>query len=463
MTPGFCGSARRIARLIGLVGVTLAPLALACEPELGDVPATCSDGRCPEGYDCIHGVCARPGTPVPVTVVRTDGLSGGDLQVVAQETSALVVWQTYAYGPDGQGFLAHRLFPDGSVSPLLPLVLDFVADGDGVEPGFDLLRLDERRLLIAITAGPIDDDARPRIAVYRVELPAEGDEADGPPNGEVDFGTSWGPEERVSTIGYGAVSRPELVRTDSGAIELGYLVSLPEDTSAALGVYSLGEDGEAIGTPPDCTSTVAPCPAARRPEPGAPALTVAVGVYDALAAPGRVYWALDDVRPTVLALSAADPPVELTLGPLAIPLAADSSGVVYVQPSQRAGTGLPSDPVTGPATIGRAEKVSGQPTMITALQSIEGLRDTPRPAWVARPGKPGLLVTPGAELNAPSLRVLSVDVATGETHEVATVERMSSLDIAAVQAVVVAGKLFVVWLDEGPDHATVRAAVLDEP
>lgn len=453
---------RRCAHLLGLVGVALAPLAVACEPELGEVPAKCSDGRCPEGYDCIHGVCALPGTSVPITVVRTDGLRGGDLQVIAQSTSALIVWQTYSYGPDGQGFVARRLFADGSVSAELTLVSDFAADEGGVEPFFDLLRLDEQRLLLAITAGPLDDDPRPRVAVYHAELPREGDES-ATPSGD-DLGTSWGPEARVSTIGYGAVSRPELVRTADDRIELGYLMSLPADTSAALGVFELSDSGEAIGVPPSCTP-LSPCPPARTTEAGGPALPVAVGVHDALATPGRVYWVLDDVRPTVLPLSDMGPLPEITLGPLGIPLAADGAGVVFLQPSQRTGDGLPTGPVIGAATIGRAERTSaGAATMTQALYSIEdGIRDTPRPAWVPRSGRPGLLVTPGPELNAPKLRVLAVDTTTGEATQVAEVERMSSLEIAAVQAVVVDGKLFVVWLDEGPDHATVRAAVLDEP
>jgi hypothetical protein len=35
--------------------------------------------------------------------------------------------------------------------------------------------------------------------------------------------------------------------------------------------------------------------------------------------------------------------------------------------------------------------------------------------------------------------------------------------VAAIQAVVVAGNLFVVWLEQGEQESVIRAAVLPEP
>jgi len=46
---------------------------------------------------------------------------------------------------------------------------------------------------------------------------------------------------------------------------------------------------------------------------------------------------------------------------------------------------------------------------------------------------------------------------------VAEVERYSSVPVAAVQATLVAGKLYLAWVDEQTDSATIRAAVIDEP
>ncbi|HLM72318.1 MAG TPA: hypothetical protein VK459_06495, partial [Polyangiaceae bacterium] len=106
-------------------------LTSACAaPELGEIPARCSDGACPEGYACIHGVCARPGTPIPITVASLSQLLGRDLRVVPQGQTALVTWQTYAYSEEGQRFMGARVRADGAVSQRMELVSSFVADAE---------------------------------------------------------------------------------------------------------------------------------------------------------------------------------------------------------------------------------------------------------------------------------------------------------------------------------------------
>jgi hypothetical protein len=445
------------ARLGALVAA-LAPLVVAlpmssCEVDLGTLPAKCSDGKCPEGYDCIHGVCALPGTPIPTTVQTISYLRGVDLRLVPQSGSVLVAWETYAYSTELQGFVARRVFADGTTSPILELDRTLQADEGGLEPYFDVFATSDTHLVLAVTAGPVDDDPRPRIAIYSVTLPEQGNEASGAES------TLVGPELRVSTIGYGAVSRPRLVQVGADALELGYVVSrsLDMETSAALGVLPLSASGEVSGTVPTCISGDEPdtCPAVRTGD-----LPVAVGVVDAFRVADTVYWTLDDARPSVLVASSPDP-TELRLPPLAVPLRGDAEGVVYLAPSKRAGEQLPSDPVEGAASLGRVDTTT--PTQDETLHNLPGIRDTPRPAWVERSDRPSLLVTPGTDIASPTLTVMTVDLGTGTTTTVATVERFSSLELAALQAAVVDGKLYVVWLETSDDQAVIRAAVLPEP
>ena len=424
----------------------------SCDVDLGTAPAKCSDGACPEGYDCIHGVCALPGTQIPITVETISYLRGVDMRVVPQSDSVLVAWQTYAYSAELQGFVARRIFSDGTTSPVLELDRTFESDEGGLEPYFDVFATSDTGLVLAVTAGSIDDDPNPRIAIYSVALPAPGAEASGADSALV------GPELRVSTIGYGAVSRPRFVGIDDDTLALGYVVtrSSEGETSAALGVLTLTPNGAISGQSPTCISGGMPdtCPVVRA---GLPA---AVGVVDALRRGDTTYWTLDDARPSVLVEGPTEA-TELALPPLAVPLRADSAGLVYLAPSQRAGDQLPSDPVEGPATIGRVDVVT--PTVDDTLHELPGIRDTPRPAWIQREGKPSLLVTPGTDIASPTLTVLNVDLESGSTSVAATVERFSSLELAAVQAQVVGGKLYVVWLETGDDQAVIRAAVLPEP
>ncbi|HTJ80323.1 MAG TPA: hypothetical protein VL400_01335 [Polyangiaceae bacterium] len=443
----------RIAAALALSGLTTL-VASSCSVDLGDMPARCSDGQCPDGYDCIQGVCALPGTKVPITVGRTGNLRGVDLRIVPQSGSILVAWETYAYSPELQGFVGRRIFPDGTASQVLDLDKTFEADAGLLEPYFDLLPIDDTHALLAVTAPAVDDDPRPRIAIYGVSLPAEHAESEGATSSRV------GDELRVSTIGYGAVSRPRLARVGPDDVELGYVVSRATDTatSAALGVLDLDATGKVRAPLPTCVTGATPdtCPAVRLGD-----LPVAVGVLDAFGVGGETFWTLDDARPSVLAYDVDAMPVELALPPLAVPLVADASGVVYLEPSARGGTQLPSDPVEGPASLGRVQIAT--PTKDEHLFELPGIRDTPRPAWIPRDGKPSLLVTPGTAIDSPTLDVFQVDTTTGEAKSVATIERFSSLEVGAVGAALVDGHLYVVWFDDGDDQATIRAAVLDEP
>src|SRR5688500_9468133 len=149
----------------------------SCTAELGDLPARCPDGECPDGYDCINGVCAPPGTAVPVTIVRVGNLRGGDMRVLPQSTSALVVWENYAYSEEGQSIVAVRIFADGTVSDQIVLDDTWVADAGLLEPYFDVLPISDESVLLAIASSPLGDDPRPRLRVFAASLPPEGGEA----------------------------------------------------------------------------------------------------------------------------------------------------------------------------------------------------------------------------------------------------------------------------------------------
>ena len=443
----------RIAASV-LLALGAAIAASSCQVELGDLPALCPDGACPEGYDCIQGVCAVPGTQVPITIARVGNLRGVDLRIVPQSSGAMIAWETYAYSPDLQGFLARRVSPKGEASEPFALDQTFEADSGLLEPYFDVLAIDDEHALLAITAPSVDDDPLPRIAVYAVDLPALGDEALGATSSRV------GQEIRVSTIGYGAVSRPRLQRGADSSIELGYVVSRSQagETSAALGVIALDAAGKVTGALPTCVSGTTPdtCPVVRAGD-----LPVAVGVFDAFDVGSSTFWTLDDSRPSLLAFDTADDPIELALPALAVPLMADAKGVTYLEPSARGGAQLPSDPVVGAASLGRVALAT--PTKTEHLFDLPGIRDTPRPVWIPRAGTTSLLVTPGVAIDSPTLTVFAVNTTTGQAKRVATIERFSTLELGAVSAVVVDGKLYVTWLDVGDDQATIRAAVLDEP
>lgn len=431
------------------------------EPALPELPALCSDAACPDGLECIHGVCAPPGTPIPITVAELPSLKGRDLKLIPQPTTALVTWQTYAYSEAGERFVGARVSTSGEVSQQMTLVSSFDADGDANEPFYDVLSISDTELLLAVSAPPLagDSDPSPRLITYSVKLPAEGQEASG-----AQFGSPWPSELRMSTIGYGAVSKPKLVKRGS-SVELGYVQTLktlsPNNeplTSGELTVIKLEKDG----TPVD-NGVVSY--AARSGLPVAVSVEGAFEGGETKGSAGGVFWALDDARPSVVFVDDMGAATEEKLERLSITLGAEGSSLLYLQPSLRTGEKLPSDPVTGEASLhsltysagGGAGDLSG-----ALIKSLPTIRDTPRPAWVARAGKPAILVTPGAEQSAPSLAIFAVDLATGSASQVAAVDRYSSSPVAGVAAAVVGGKLFVAWVD-GEETAFVRTVILPEP
>jgi len=205
------------------------------DPALGDIPALCStDGACPEGYDCIHGVCALPGTPVPITVAQVGSIRGVDVRMAPQSNGVLVAWESYAYFDEGQKFVGARVTSDGAVSRRMDLVGKFVAEDDSLEPYFDVLTTDDTHLVVSISAPSLPDDpsVQPRLITYRVTLPAPGNETS-----PSTFEPAWPEEKRLDTVGYGAVSLPKLVdRGDS--LDVGYVRSRTTPMS------TVAEDGE---------------------------------------------------------------------------------------------------------------------------------------------------------------------------------------------------------------------------
>lgn len=437
------------------VAVGLLAGSLGCAaPELGDLPARCSDGACPEGYSCIHGVCARPGTKVPITVAELSQLRGVDLRVVPQASTALVVWQRYAYSEAGQRFVGARVGADGSVSQEMALVSSFVADAESREPFFDVVATPDGDLLLAISAPPLlgDLSPEPRLITYRATPPPEGQEGSG-----VQFGAAWSDVRRMTTIGYGAVSKPKLLVRE-GLVQLGYFQTksdeVQQETIGELFVIDLNMDGEPVFSEPVAY-------------PARKGLPVAVSVEAAFEGTTGTWWVLDDERPSVILFTNTGTPIEASLERLAVGGQVEGSSLMYLRPSARTGQKLPSGPVSGSAALHRADHVlaGGPPegiVMTAAVKELPAMRDTPRPAWVARPGKAPLIVTPGSELGAETLGVYAVDLASGQASEVARIERFATSDIDAVAATVVGGNLFVTWA-ETASTTTIRAAVIPEP
>lgn len=468
-----------LAACASLVGFLAAP---SCTTELGDLPAKCPDGECPDGYDCINGVCALPGTPVPVTVARIGNLRGGDLRMLPQSGSALIVWETYPYSEEGQAVVATRLRADGSVSEQFALENTWKADAGLLEPYFDVVAISDEQAVLAISSSPLAEDPRSRLGIFRVELPAEGSES----SASAEPSQRIGEEILMPTIGYGAVSQPRFVRIADDRVQLGYFQSLnttePQgqggaggsgdggsgvggsgggegdgETFGQLAVFNLDASGQQATPIAPCDSADETCCRAHACLTARPTLPIAVGVVAGYVHPTGVTWILDETRPSALVVDQSTSS-ELVLPPLSIPLTADASSVLLLRPSERTGEQLPTDPVEGPAEFGRHAA-----TGVTVLSKLPGVRDTPRPAWVRRDGEPAILVTPGTDASAPELLVYTVDETLGDATEVLRIKRFSKQPVAAVQATVVAGKLYVAWLEQGEEEAVIRAAVSAAP
>jgi hypothetical protein len=427
-------------------------LALGCDPSFGALPALCgADGACPEGYDCIHGVCAEPGTPVPITVAQVGPIRGSELRMVPQANSVLVAWESYAFFSEGQKFIGARVTPEGVVSTRMDLVSRFVAEADSLEPYFDALSAGDNQLLVAISAPSLTDDpsVQPRLITYRVTLPPEGNESSPPA-----FEAAWDQEKRLDTVGYGAVSLPKLVsRGDS--VEVGYVQSRTTTmaTVADLAVFSMQPDGALKA-------------ADAMYHPVRDKLSVAVGVFDALRFSSGTWWVLDDERPSALYLLDAGGKTEAILGRLAIPVALDGSSLLYIEPSARQGDKLATSMVSGEAELRRVSVVDVGGSLQaseTAIGKLPTIRDNPRPAWISREGKTAILVTPGEDAFSSNLRVYTVDVQTGATNLVKEIDRYSNRLIKAVRVLLIGDKLFVAWLETDAENGAIRMAILPEP
>ncbi len=445
-----------------LVAASLvAALSFSCSVDLGDMPARCtiSPGTqsCPDGYSCIHNVCAKPGTPIPITLTTLQYLRSTDLRIVPQSDSALVVWQIYRYDIELHDFAAARITPDGNASAAMTLVSQYPANANYLEPYFDVLSPSEGELLMTMGAAPADDAPEPRLTQFAVHLPPLGQEAKGSKSDEL-----W--ELRMRTIGYGAVSEPRLARTPQG-IALSYFESLTTatDTVGDLAVFQLGTDGSRK-SPPACADSS--CCQANDCKTTRAGTSVAVSVTDAFVRDTNTWWVVDDKRPSFVRETAGTPTTfaDGVLPRLAVPVDATADTLLLLQPSARAGNGLPDDPVQGPASLWSVTlDAAKNPQAPKKVGDLPGIRDTPRPVWLKREGKPSLLVTPGTDIAAPEILVYSVDASNAHATQVAAIKRYSTIPIAVVQAATINGKLYVTWLDASPDIATVRAEVIPEP
>lgn len=443
----------------GALAVLALSCASSCSVDLGDTPARCStahDGAvCPEGYTCIHEVCAKPGTSIPITVSTLQYLRATDLRLVPQSSGVLVAWEIYNYDAELHDFAGARIGPDGAVSAAMTLVPQYPADSNYLEPYFDATAISDTELLVTMGAAPVDYLPQSRLTQFAVELPAIGSESSGATSKQL-----W--ELRMPTVGYGAVSQPKLVRGSKG-LSLGYFESLASDTATdgALASFELDDKGNRLSVP---TCQDASCCQANECEPArANGLPIAVSVVDAFALASGVVWILDDTRPSFLRQIDGTPDTfaEGILDRLDVPVAASGADLLVITPSKRTGAGLPDDPAEGTASLNRYDL--GGSSGPKKVGDLPGVRDTPRPAWVSRDGASSLLVTPGLDVASQKLHVYSVDPSSGANQEVATIDRFSTQPVAAIRAAIVGDLLYVVWLDVSNDTATIRANVVPAP
>jgi hypothetical protein len=173
-------------------------------------------------------------------------------------------------------------------------------------------------------------------------------------------------------------------------------------------------------------------------------------------------WVLDDERPSVLVVPDAAPePLEAPLPNLCVPVgvipgSAGEEGLLVLVPSERTGEKLPTDPVEGPAIV-QLRTLSGSEDLV----ELPIMHDSPRPATLLASPESLLVATPGRSADAATLLVYRVDLSARTYDLLAEIPRLSSQTVGVVRIVAAAGKLFVVWLDEGDETVTIRAAILD--
>ncbi len=421
-----------------------------CDVEYGALPATCSTGECPEGYECINAVCALPGTSVPITVVELGNQRGSDLKLVPIGKDVLVAWESYPYAPNGQAILGKRVTAKGKLSETIVLEDSWSADAGAVEPFFDLHVIDEDAVLVAMASSPVNpNDERPRTRVFRADMRGGSEPV-------------WGSEAHMGSIGYGNVSHPRFRATEA-KLELGYFEArvIDKETVGRLAVFQLTPSGELSEALEDCDLAEENCCPAHQCRTSERTGSVASSTADALFSADGTAWVIDETRPSCMRVG-DDPDgldsVEIALSTLAVPLRVDGPDLLFLQPSERTGEKLAEDPVAGPASLWRQPLAAGSSAV--KVGELPVIRDNPRIAWVDRSDNMGLLVTPGADLSAPTLKVYSVDELTAGSTLIAEIERRSSLTIAGIRAVVVEQNLFVAWLDVADDRAVIRMSVL---
>jgi hypothetical protein len=425
-------------RAVWALALTTTSLLGACDPQFGALPARCSEGAepgCPEGYDCIRGVCAEPGTNVPATVERLQFVRPVDVRLVVHRGDVLAVWQRYDYESELHSFVAARLDPTGEVGPAFVIVSDYPADSDQLEPYFDVASIGER-LFVAVGAAPYDDRNEPRLSLF---VAAEGEGA--PPV----TAPVW--ETRMRTLGYGAVSRPGLLAKGDGA-RLGYFESeaREDQTGGALALFGLGSEGDRLN-PKECAEPG--CCLADRCEPARRGSTLAVGVQGVFEDQGRELWVLDDVRPTLLEPLGNGQAAELEL-PLRSIVAEFVDGVVRT---------LEPDPeAAGYRVVERGLEGSTQARPLALVPTAEG---APAPAWITRPGQPAVVVAQSTD--GRGFTVSTFNTVTGELREETTVNRFAEAPVSALRAVRSDGAIHLLWLDETSEAATLRTLVVAEP
>jgi hypothetical protein len=438
---------RRLLAAASLAG------AAACSTDLGELPARCPDGECPEGYDCINAVCALPGTAVPITVATLGNLREGDLQIVPQGDGVLIAWETYPYSELGQTIFARTLSASGSLGAEVVLDDSWQADPGAVEPFFSIATAEDGRVIYAISSSPIDEDPRPRIGVFSVDSSGGASEP------------MWPAEVRMATIGYGNVSQPRFLAKPGGGFELGYFAGVADSAQiiGRLAVFDLDADGSLATPLTSCDEGDAACCSAHRCYDSTRTEGIAAGVEQAFRWQDRSVWVIDKTRPSCMIPdeTSVDPLAdELFFDKLSLPLASDNAGgIAFVAPSERTGDKLPTAPAKGAAHLA-LQALDGDESQLAELPVV---RDAPRAAWAPHDSTRGYLVSPGELVDSPVLSILHVDTESGESAQVASIDRISSLEIGSLAAAVVGEHLFVVWLETAVERAFIRAAVLPAP
>ncbi len=426
---------RRVA-LVARVAVAVATTLAACTPELGVLPARCDDGAtCPEGYDCIRGICAAPGTQVPATIATLQYLRPDDWQLILHGDRAVAVWERYDYERERSAFEASTISREGAVDAPRVLVEEYPADSDNLEPYFDVHSAADGSLLVAVAAAPFDGTDAPRLSLFRSSLDAPVSEP------------RW--EVRMRSLGYGAVSQPRFA-IDGGGLALGYFESFAtaQRSGGELALFGLDDAGEPLAPldPGACAGSPSCCQAARcvAARDGS---TLAVGVDRVFSAIDETWWLLDDVRPSFVRRPLDSNPTTGALPREARAVAATNAGLLVLSPIDD-GVALVEVPVDGSGGLGPA----------APRATLEGIALDPRPAWIERPGRDPLV----AATTRDGVLVVGA-VASAGLRAASPIERWSSRAIASIRAIELGDRVLVAWLEEGDDVAVLRAVLVDSP